>query len=231
MHPTLFETWPITVGDEIDAWHGGEEARKQARATYEQWLGGPQPLDTWDRCFPFLAAARMGDREYMAKILGHLETIPEAGNINRGDPPDIGAEDGHSPFAVDAGSAFPSEIITEMLLQSHAGEIRLFPATPLTGHFAFHSLRARGAFLVSSELRDGEVPYALIYSLRGNACRIAIPFAAGVAFRVRDLDTGATVPVETAANGEAIAFATEAGHLYVLEQTALPLEQVKEITI
>ncbi len=231
MEPTLFETWPITVGDEIDAWHGGDAERKQARATYDQWLGGPQPLDTWDRCFPFLAAARMGDRDYMMKILGHLETIPEAGNINRGDPPDMGPEDGHSPFAVDAGSAFPSEIITEMLLQSHAGEIRLFPATPLTGHFAFHSLRVRGAFLVSSELRDGAVPYALVYSLRGNTCRIAIPFAAGMDSHVRDLDTGVVVCAEPPGHTGIIEFATEAGHLYVLEQTALPLEQVQEMVL
>ena len=224
-HPSLFETWPITVGDLADAWHGSEALRAQARATYEKWLGH-RPLDTWDRCFPFIAAARMGDREYAAKILTHLQSIPEAGNLDRADPPDTGAQDGHSPFAVDAGSAFPAEVVTECLLQSHGGDIRLFPATPLTGHFAFHSLRARGAFLVSSELRDGVVPYALIQSLRGNPCRIAHPFGEAEC-RVRDLDTGAVVPVQIEA--DILAFATQTEHLYVLEHADWPLDEVPVI--
>ncbi len=228
-HPDLFETWPITVGDEVDAWSGSDELRAAAQATYQKWLGH-HPLDTWDRCFPFLAAARMGDREYAAKILTNLQTLPEAGNINRADPPDTGTDDGHSPFVVDAGSAFPAEIISEMLLQSHTGVLRLFPAAPLTGHFAFHSLRARGAMLVSSEFREGVVPYVLIQSLSGGPCRLANPFGDTVV-RVRDLDTG-TVLLEQPCKPEAIIeFSTDAGHLCVVERTECPLEQVPVIIL
>ena len=43
-------------------------------------------------------------------------------------------------------------------VQPWFGENRLFPAMPLDGHCAYHSPRARGAFLVSSEMRDGKVP-------------------------------------------------------------------------
>lgn len=223
-HPELFEMWVVSVGEEVDAWHGTAEERRQARATYQRWLGH-HPLNTWDRCFPFIVAARMGDRDYAAKILQHLQTIPEAGNLDRGDPGDFTGPDGHAPFAVDAGSAFPAEVVTEFLLQSHGGELRLFPAAPLTGHYAFHSLRARGAFLVSAEFRDGQVPYVLVQSLRGNPCRVANPFGA-TAVRVRDLDTGA-VGLERAFEPEAmIDFPTEAGHVYVLERMDCPLEQV-----
>lgn len=226
-HPSLFETWPITVGDSVDAWHGSELERQQARATYAKWLGH-HPLDTWDRCFPFIAAARMGDREYARKILALLQAIPEAGNLDRADPPDTGEQDGHSPFVVDAGSAFPAEVISEMLLQSHGGDIRLFPAAPFSGHFAFHSLRARGAFLLSAEFRDGQVPYVLIQSLGGNACRIANPFGASTA-QVRDLDTQALVPVTV--ESDLLVFATESEHLYVLERVDCPLAQVPVIML
>jgi len=228
-HPDLFELWPVSATGEVDAWHGPEARRAAFMATYKRWLGHG-PLTTWDRCFPFIAAARMGDREYAAKILTHLQTIPEAGNINRGDPPDAGDQDGHCPFVVDAGSAFPAEVVTEFLLQSHGGDIRLFPAAPLTGHYAFHSLRARGAFLVSSEFRDGQVPYALIQSLRGNLCRVANPFGA-TAVRVRDLDTGRVMLEQNVAADAVIEFTPEVAHTVVLERADCPLEQVSVVQL
>ena len=228
--PDLFETWPITVGDIADAWHGSAAERAQARATYQKWLGH-HPMNTWDRCLPFIAAARMGDRDYAAQILARLQTIPEAGNIERADPPDVaGEEDGHSQFVVDAGSAFPAEVVTELLLQSHAGVIRLFPAAPLAGHFAFHSLRARGAFLVSSEFRDGEVPYALVQSLRGNPCRVANPFG-DTTVRVRDLDTNTVRWEGPAASDAVLEFSLPAGYTAVLERADCPLEQVPMIKL
>ena len=133
-------------------------------------------------------------------------------------------------FVVDAGSAFPSEVVTEFLLQSHGGDIRLFPAAPLTGHYAFHSLRARGAFLVSSEFRDGQVPYALIQSLRGNRCRVVNPFGA-IAIRVRDLDTGRVMLEKNVAADAVIEFTPEAAHTVVLERADCPLEQVPVVEL
>jgi len=227
--PELFDLWPVSVGEEIDAWHGTETERQQALASYRKYLGH-HPLNTWDRCFPFLVAARMGDRDFAGKILAHLQTIPEAGNINRADPPDAGEQDGHCPFAVDAGSAFPAEVVTEFLLQSHAGDLRLFPAAPLTGHYAFHSLRTRGAFLVSSEFRDGKVPYALIQSLRGNPCRVANPFGQ-TRVRVRDLDTGRILLEQNVAADALVEFSTEIGHTIVVEQSACPLEDVPVVQL
>ena len=227
--PEVMDLWPVSATGEVDAWHGSETRRAIFLTTYQKWLGN-DPTNTWDRCFPFIAAARMGDRDYAAKILAMLQKLPEAGNINRGDPPDVGDQDGHSPFVVDAGSAFPAEVVTEFLLQSHAGDIRLFPAAPLTGHYAFHSLRARGAFLVSSEFRDGKVPYALIQSLRGNRCRVVNPFGA-TGVRIRDLDTGAVVLNRPAAVDEILEFATETGHVLVIEKTACLLEEVPVVNL
>jgi len=43
----------VSVGEEIDAWHGTEAERRQARATYRKWLGH-HPTETWD-AVPFIA--------------------------------------------------------------------------------------------------------------------------------------------------------------------------------
>jgi ribosome-associated protein len=47
--------------------------------------------------------------------------------------------------------------INEMLLQSHDGVLRLFPVWPRDRAAQFGNLRARGAFLVSSQFREGRV--------------------------------------------------------------------------
>jgi hypothetical protein len=66
--------------------------------------------------------------------------------------------------------------INESLLQSFNGLIRIFPAVPAGWAPAF-KLRARGAFIVSSELReDGSIPGVLIESLSGNICTLVNPW-------------------------------------------------------
>lgn len=57
--------------------------------------------------------------------------------------------------------------INEMLLQTHAGVMRVFPVWPKEQPARFGRLRTHGAFLVSSELRDGEVKSLVIESERG----------------------------------------------------------------
>ena len=103
---------------------------------------------------------------------------------------------------------------------------------PLTGHYAFHSLRARGAFLVSSEFRDGKVPYALIKSLAGNPCKVIQPFDAGTDVVVRDLGTGKiVVELPHAALEQGIEFRTDQGHLYVVENKTIPLDKVPVLNL
>jgi hypothetical protein len=70
--------------------------------------------------------------------------------------------------------------IQEMLLQSHEGIVRLFPAFPDSGRGAF-SLHARGGFRVASETLDGKVRYISIASRAGGKIRVELPWAGPVA--------------------------------------------------
>jgi hypothetical protein len=66
-----------------------------------------------------------------------------------------------------------AQAIQEMLLQSHGGVIRVFPAVPSAWRdVAFHDLRAEGAFLVSAVRRDGKTLWVRVRSLAGEPCRI-----------------------------------------------------------
>jgi alpha-L-fucosidase 2 len=63
-----------------------------------------------------------------------------------------------------------------MLMQSHSGTVRLFPAIPASWRqVSFDKLRAVGAFLVSAQLNDGKVTYIRVESEKGGLLRIAKP--------------------------------------------------------
>lgn len=62
--------------------------------------------------------------------------------------------------------------INEMLLQGHEGIIRLFPCWDKNSAAKFENLRADGAFLVSSECKNGKIASAKIQSLQGRKCTV-----------------------------------------------------------
>lgn len=66
--------------------------------------------------------------------------------------------------------------INEMLLQSYEGVIRLFPNWNYQKDASFRGLRAYGAFLVTSSLKNGIIQNVDIISERGRLCKIENPW-------------------------------------------------------
>jgi alpha-L-fucosidase 2 len=71
------------------------------------------------------------------------------------------------------GAALP---VTELLLQSVGGIIRVFPAWPLNIPAEFTTLRAEGGFLVSAAVRNGGIGEVRIESTAGGPLRILAPW-------------------------------------------------------
>lgn len=82
----------------------------------------------------------------------------------------------YRPFTLEGNFAFASGV-QDMLIQSHTGIIRLFPAIPASWNdVSFNTLRTYGAFLVSAERKDGKTNKVVIRSDKGGICRIESPF-------------------------------------------------------
>lgn len=63
--------------------------------------------------------------------------------------------------------------IQELLIQSWAGKIRVFPAVPdQWENVSFDKLRAEGGFLVSANREDGATSFIRIFSTKGDTCQV-----------------------------------------------------------
>ncbi len=82
----------------------------------------------------------------------------------------------YRPFTLEGNFAFAAGI-QEMLLQSHTGVVRVFPAIPAEwSEVSFTDLRAAGAFLVSATMSGGEVKEVHIWSEKGGFFSMLNPF-------------------------------------------------------
>jgi alpha-L-fucosidase 2 len=80
---------------------------------------------------------------------------------------------------------FFASALQDMLIQSHTGCIRVFPALPGSWrNCSFKGLRTEGAFLVSAEQKEGKTFRVEIFSEKGGSLRIKNPF--GPSYRHKD---------------------------------------------
>lgn len=81
----------------------------------------------------------------------------------------------YRPFTLEGNFAFASGV-QEMLLQSHTGVLRLFPAIPADWKdVSFTGLRAMGAFVVSAKMEQGEVKEVSVLAEKGGHLSILLP--------------------------------------------------------
>ncbi len=135
-----------------------------------------------DIVFYHLQAARLGilDLEKFKRYV-HYATLPNqtvtdmllqtGGRYNDQTPFDYMA-----PMGIWVENFALPTVINECLMQSYNGTINLFPNWDKTKNASFHTLRAVGAFLVSSELSGGKIKSVDILSEQGGNCKIRNPW-------------------------------------------------------
>ena len=115
----------------------------------------------------------------------------------------------NNPHGIENCSIVPNTI-NMMLCMGHQNVLRVFGVWPRDRRARFANLRAEGAFLVSSELADGQVRYVMIRSERGRPCVLVNPWP-GKAVALHRSDQQA----ETL-RGERLRFATSVGEEMLL---------------
>jgi len=82
----------------------------------------------------------------------------------------------YRPFTLEGNFAYAAGL-QEMLLQSYAGFIEIFPAVPAEWKdISFENLRAEGAFLVSVKKTGGQVNEVKIVAEKGGNTKLKLPF-------------------------------------------------------
>ena len=162
-------------------WDGGEQERRTIRAS----LADLDRMGTSAWCgysFSWLSslAARARDGEKAEKALEIFSTAFTLRNSFHcnGDQSGKGYSNfKYRPFTLEGNFAAAAGV-QEMLLQSHAANIRIFPAVPASWKdIEFTTLRAEGAFLVSARRRGGVVERVEIIAEAGGVCRLVSPFS------------------------------------------------------
>ncbi|MCI0621255.1 MAG: hypothetical protein L0387_06255 [Acidobacteria bacterium] len=115
--------------------------------------------------------------------------------------------------------------LNEMCLQSHVGKIRVFPAAPEDWTARF-TLRASGAFMVTSESVKGDVRYVNIESLAGGDCMVVNPWSSVA--RLRQASSGKVLIEGSLAEFH---FRTEPGQIYLLDRKDKPIENFERAVL
>lgn len=162
-------------------WDDGPEAQRTIRTSLDDldrvgtslWCGYSFP---WYACLA--ARAHDGHRaEHALEVFSTAFTLRNSFHCN-GDQSGKGySQFTYRPFTLE-GNFAEAAGTQEMLLQSHGGTIRVFPAVPDGWQdVSFTTLRAEGAFLVSARRVGGVVDRVTVRAEKGGTCRLVSPWS------------------------------------------------------
>jgi alpha-L-fucosidase 2 len=127
----------------------------------------------WSMAWKINWWARLYDGNHALKILKDgLTYVGPKKEENKGGGTYPNLFDAHPPFQID-GNFGGTAGMTEMLMQSHLGEIHVLPALPDEwSEGSIRGIKSRGGFTISIEWKNGLVKKVLITSTLGGNCRV-----------------------------------------------------------
>jgi hypothetical protein len=191
----------------------------------------PFDIPTWndDCCWPNMIgyAARLGLAEEAAKYLydfGIFQHLKPNGLFAFDAPrPPVGGhpdDQRQTHWGMPDSNYAMTAVVSEMLLQSYDGVIRVAPACPADWDARFSGFLAAGArqpdagaFEVDAEVTHGSVRALQVRSLKGGRCRVYNPWP-GQTVAV----TCAGKPVDFQESGRVLSFETQPGSDYEVKQ-------------
>jgi alpha-L-fucosidase 2 len=189
-------------------------------AAKQSLLGRGDAATGWSLAWKMNLWARALDGNHAYVLLSHLLAEP-AGDAGKsgstakvqyaggGTYPNL--FDAHPPFQID-GNFGATSGITEMLMQSHEGFIRLLPALPdAWPQGSIQGIVARGGFVIAIQWKDHRLASASLLSRNGETCRIH----SAVGLQVMDDQAH---HVQLTKDGEVYSFATVRDRSYSVRE-------------